>query len=92
MSPTDLEAQESNPLWLKFEEAKTAARRKRDLIWELLLDLESERPSDRGFEIESYLADRADTAWKHADQLRAELETRLHLHADSARAIDTQIS
>jgi hypothetical protein len=91
MPPKDRESPEPDPLWLEFEQAKARVKRKRDLIRELLSDLESEPPSGRGFEIDSYLIDRTDAARQRTAQLRKELEGRLALHRKFVSEIDSQV-
>ena len=91
MPPKDRDSPEPDPLWLEFEQAKARVKRKRDLVRELLSDLEPELPTGRAFEIDSYLTDRADAARQRTSQLRRELEGRLALHRQFVREIDSQV-
>ena len=58
----------------EFEKAKRAAEKKKDLIEELLEDLEIAEPKARTFDIDSYFQDRVQTTKRTVGQVRKEIE------------------
>lgn len=81
--------------WLmkeEYEEAKRRAKRKPNLIAELLADLEKPA-APRGLtdEISRYFTEKLGTARHRVEQVYKELKTRWRLHAEFLGQIDTQI-
>lgn len=77
---------------LEFERAKQQREKKRDLIQELLADLEGKEPERKLFDVEQYFQERFDTTRSRVEQIRREVDARVEIRADFMREIDLQIS
>ena len=75
----------------EFERAKRAAEKKKDLITELLSDLESPEPGPKFFDIDSYFQDRVATSKRGVDQVWKELESRAEMNGKFISEIDSQV-
>ena len=76
----------------EFEQAKRLTEKKRDLIEELLSDLDEEKESKENvFEIDRYLQNCVQTRKGRVDQIRKEMETRLEINSKFTKEINSQI-
>ncbi|MBI4446873.1 MAG: hypothetical protein HY645_13330 [Acidobacteria bacterium] len=64
----------------EFEDAKLWARKEKDLIAELLSDLQEQEAEPRPFDIEHYFQERLEVSKRNVEQIRKEVDTRLEMY------------
>lgn len=77
----------------EFEEVKRRAKQPKDLVAELLGDLDTEpEPSSAHFDIDQYFKEREQTSQRRVREIRHEIDIRQRIPADFVKQIDLQIS